>query len=262
AWENPHPRKTVVAVRFEPVCGVVVISAVSAGKTDSMPLRWQRRHKAVLTLPRGVRFDSKLDEQGQSGHVRLDMGQVISVTPRPMYPNRAWARTYNNRVPDISDREVLVEYTAHPEARFHLPGGRTVPVARAQRARKAGEVRGVPPADQRVTIRVVDRSSGKPVAVKLHLHGQAGEHLPPIDRHRIPNPDWFQDYSVDFLHQGIHLCTYIPGETRVDLPLGRVYLEVSKGFEIRPVRKVLQVTRRTRRITIRLAGVLPWRENG
>ncbi len=51
AWENPHPRKAIVGIRFEPTCGTVVISAVSAGKASSQPLRWRMRRKAVLRLP-------------------------------------------------------------------------------------------------------------------------------------------------------------------------------------------------------------------
>jgi hypothetical protein len=98
--------------------------------------------------------------------------------------------------------------------------------------------------------------------VKLHVHGEAGEYLAPVDRHRIPNPAWFEDYSVDFYHRALHACTYIPGETMLDLPVGRVYIEVSKGFEIRPVRCVYEVTPETHEITVELDKVLPWRERG
>jgi len=262
AWKNPQPRKALAAIRFEPVWGAVVVSALTAGNTSAPPLRWESRRKAMLTLPKAARFDPAVDEKGQLKQIRLDMGQVISAMPRPVYPDSTWARTYNNRVPEISQREILVEYTAHPEARFHLPGGRTVPVARVGAAGRSGPIQAVRPADQRVTLRVVEKGTGRPVAVKLHVHGQAGEYLAPIDRHRIPNPDWFEDYSTDFAHQGIHWCTYIPGETRTNLPLGRVYLEVSKGFEIRPVRQVVRVTRATRQITIELEKVLPWRQQG
>jgi len=262
AWENPHPAKAIVAIRFEPVAGALVVSAISAGKASSTPLRWRTRRKAMLTLRKGQKFDPALDEKGLLKQIRLDLGQVISAAARTVYPHNSWSRSYNNRPPTISDREVLVEYTSHADARFHLPGGRQVPVARVERGAKAGPLRPVKPANQRVRLRVVDKRTRKPVAVKLHVHGESGEYLAPTDRHRIPNPHWFQDYSVDFTHLGLHNCTYIPGETTIELPLGRAYVEVSKGFEIRPVRKVLRVTRATRQITIELEKVLPWREAG
>jgi hypothetical protein len=91
-----------------------------------------------------------------------------------------------------------------------------------------------------------------------------------VDRHRIPNSAWFEDYSVDFVHGGgwdgkgvnPHYCTYIPGETTIDLPLGQVYVEISKGFEIRPMRKVVEVTADTEEIVVEIEKVLPWREKG
>jgi hypothetical protein len=34
-----------------------------------------------------------------------------------------------------------------------------------------------------------------------------------------------------------HYCTYIPGRRRSICRVGKVYVEVSKGFEIRPVHR-------------------------
>ncbi len=262
AWENPHPRKAIAAIRFEPVCGAVVVSALTAGKASEMPIRWRTRRKAMLTLPKGTDFDGAVDDTGAFKHIKLDMGHVISVIQRPVYPNRAWARTYANKLPEVSQREVLLEYTSHPDACFHLPGGRTIPVAKVEAGAKSGPIQQVAPAMQRVTLRVVEKSSRKKVAVKLHVHGREGEYLTPVDRHRIPNRMWFQDYSVDVSNMWCHDATYIDGETVIDLPLGKVYVEVTKGFEVKPVRKIVDVTARTRRVTIEVSKVLPWREKG
>ena len=262
AWENPHPRKRIAGFRFEPGEGTTILSGISAGRATETPLRWRTRRKATLRLPKGRPFSPALDERGLLADVQLDMGQVISATPRPLYPNEEWAGTANNALPAISEREVLVEYSAHADARFHLAGGKCVSVAKLEDKEKTGSMQVVPPATQRVKLRVVDADSGRTVAVKLHIHGEAGEYLSPVDRHRIPNPAWFEDYSVDFLHAGIHLCTYIAGETTIDLPLGKVYIEVSKGLEIRPVRKAVRVSRKTEEVVIELEKVLSWRERG
>jgi hypothetical protein len=257
AWRNPHPDKEIVALRFVPKSGLVVISAVSAGRATSQPLRWEPRKKAILKLPDGVKFDYKVDRQGQWKQIQLDMGQVISAEPRKVYPNSGWDATYNNLVPEMSTNEVLIEYTAHRDARFHLEDGTRIPVAAL-----GGALEPVTPATRRVRIRVYEASSGKPVAVKLHIHGESGEYLPPVDRHRIANGAWFEDYAPEFQHRGRHYCTYIAGETLVHLPLGTAYVEVSKGFEIRPVRKTVHVEKSTESIEIPIERVLPWRERG
>ena len=247
AWENPAPEKEITAIRFEPQAGTLVLSAIAAGEASQLPLRWQTRHKAVLSLPEGETFAPDLDQDGLLAQIRLDMGQVISAGPRMIYPNDRWGESYNNQIPKLSTQEVLLEYTAHPDACFHLANGGWIPVAQLVSGQAGVELQPVPAAGQRVRLVVVERGSTRPVAVKLHVHGGQGEYLAPLDRHRIINPVWFEDYSVDFTHRARHPGTYISGETTLDLPLGKVYMEVSKGFEIRPVRKMVEITARYRR---------------
>jgi hypothetical protein len=262
AWENPHPEKAIVGIRFEPVSGIVLISGLAAGEASWLPLRWRTRRKALLRLSPGEAFLPDLDERGLLRQIQLDMGQVISATPRPIYPDEGWRETYNNQIPSLSAHEILVEYTAHEDACFHLSDGRRVPVHQLEGNQASAPLQALAPATQRVRLRVVERGSGQRVAVKLHVHGPWGEYLAPVDRHRIPNPAWFEDYSADFFPFNTHPCTYIPGEATIDLPPGKVYLEVSKGFEIRPLRQVLEVTPATREIVVEIDKVLPWREKG
>jgi hypothetical protein len=262
AWKNPHPDKEIAALRFEPKTDFVVLSGVSAGKASSEPLRWQTRRNAILKLPESIEFDYKVDALGRWNQIQLDMGQVISAQPRTVYPNANWDASYNNKAPEIAEREVLIEYTAHPDARFHLWEGTSVPVADLEMGRGGARLAPVASATRRVRIRAVEKETGKPVPVKLHIHGESGEYLAPVDRHRQPNSAWFEDYAPEFQHQGKHRCVYIPGETVVDLPLGNVYMEISKGFEIKPVRKIVRVTPETEQIDVAIEKVLRWRERG
>ena len=263
AYDNPYPHKALIGLRFEPRSGIVIISGISAGNVGLTPLRWEPRHKAVLVLPKRVPFDATLDAEGLLSQIQLDLGQVISVRPRLVYPNRRWDRTRQNLQPQRSTNEVIVEFAAHPDAHFHLANRKRIPVSKLRRggSTTGWSLRPVRTADQRVKIRVVERATRKLVPVKLHIHGSDGEYLAPLDRHRIPNPAWFEDYSADLCH-GDHQCMYISGETVIDLPLGNVYVEATKGFEIRPVRKVFKVTRATEAVTLELDKVLDWRARG
>ncbi len=262
AWNNTHPDKSIVGLNLVPVSGIVILSAISYGEASSMPLCWQPRHKLIISLPEGMEFRPELSDMGLLEQMQLDMGQIISATPRPIYPNNNWSGSYNNKPPEFSNNEVLIEYTAHPDASFHLYDGSILPLSSIGKNEQKDQIRLIAPARKRITLRTIEKGSGKVIAVKLHVHGEAGEYLAPLDRHRIPNPSWFEDYSVDFTHLGTHHCTYIPGETCIDLPLGRVYIEVSKGFEIKPIHKVVEVKPDTENIEIYIEKVLPWREKG
>jgi hypothetical protein len=263
ACENPNPQKKIVGFRFEPKNKMaIVLSAITGGKVSSNPLRWISRQKALFLLPEGTDIDPMLSDDGLLSQIQLDLGQVISATPRFIYPNKNWEKTYNNMIPDISDREILIEYTAHPEARFHFGEGTVLSLSDMQKDTSRNQLQPIKSALQNVKIRVFEKGNPQPVPVKLHVHGESGEYLAPVNRHRIPNTAWFEDYSVDFAHRGIHICTYIPGETRIKLPTGNIYLEISKGFEIKPVRKVISITPDTKEISIEIEKVLPWREKG
>ncbi len=262
AWENPYPDKKIIGLCLEPKNGIILLFGISAGQISSSPIQWQTRQKLMMTLPKGEIFDPSLDENGCLKQIKLDMGQVISAKPQPEYPNTAWSQTDNNSLPIVSSTNVLVEYTAHPEACFHFPEGKIISLKELEPEKNNTPLQPLPCSDQKVTFRAIEKNTGKCIAVKLHIHGEFGEYLAPVDRHREPNISWFQDYSVDWSHNGIHHCTYIPGETTIKLPLGKIYIEVSKGFEIRPVRKTIEITPSTSEIVIELEKVLPWREKG
>jgi len=260
AWENPRPGEPIVALTLEPADGVVLFFGLAAGNASQNPLRWEPRSKAIFSLLEDATLDPTVSPEGLYSQVQIDMGTVISAQQQPQYP-RNWDGSYNNQIAPPDESRLLIEYTAHPDARFHLPDGRTIAVADV-RDSQSGNLVGIPSANKRVTLRVVERGSTVPVPVKLHVHGRSGEYLAPLDRHRQPNDAWFEDYAPEFVHQGRHITTYIDGITRIDLPLGTVYVEVSKGFEIAPVRRTLEIGPDSDEITIEIERALPWRERG
>ncbi len=119
----------------------------------------------------------------------------------------------------------------------------------------------IAPAHKPVTLRIVDKATGQPVPVRLHLHGRSGEYLPPRGHHRRVNPYWFEDNYAEFVNGANQYC-YVPGECVVDLPLGPVYAEASRGYEVTPLRTRFEVTPATDWVTLSLEKVLHWREKG
>ena len=262
AWANPNPEKPIREIRFEPKAGALILSAISAGSASSHPLRWETRQKAILKLPGEQKFDYSRDRRGQLPQIQIDMGQVISAQRRRIYPNENWPDTENNRIPDFSQDEVHIEYSAHRDARVHFGDGSTVEVSQLMDGRASATLTPVNPAVRRVRLRVADKASGRVIPVRLHVHGESSEYLPPVDRHRYPNSRWFEDYCAEYQEAARHYSVYMPGETIIDLPLGKVYLEVSKGFEFRPIRRVFEVKPETEEINLQIEKVLDWRERG
>ena len=276
-WNNPRPDAKVTGVELIPGCTPVAVSAVTAGNVNHHPTRWLPRRSAVLNLDglpdKGREFVAELDEKGQLSQVRIDLGQVISAQLRRLYPVDTWDTGYDSMPPELSNNELFLEYTAHPEAYFHLAGGKSVSLQDVSDT--TGVVVGLEPERKTIRIRVVEKGTATPVPVKLHVHGEHGEYLAPVDRHRIPNGAWFEDYSVDFIHKppsgetgphglplGPHYCTYISGETTLSVPPGKLYVEVAKGYEIKPKRDVFDISGDTDEIVIEIDRVLHWREEG
>ncbi|MBM3236922.1 hypothetical protein FJZ31_11580 [Candidatus Poribacteria bacterium] len=265
ALENQKPDQAITGMRFVPTDSALLILGLTATNLEENPLCWRRRQKALITLPKGVNI-GRPDASGRYPGLGIDLGQIISVAPKLDYDNAHWNGGYNNKAPARAENQFVVEYCAHPAARFTVASKDKLSfaVGDCQKIddKETPLLAPINPAEQDVIIKVVESKSGKKVAVKLHIHGEAGEYLPPMDRHRIPNPYWFEDYSADYIANGVHFCTYIDGETKVKVPLGDVYIEISKGFEIKPIREIYNITPETTEIVIEIEHVLPWREKG
>jgi len=242
AMENPNPEKEITGIEFIPGGEAVFVFGVSLTDLKENPLRWEPERAIKLTL-KGFE-ESLLD---------MDMGVIKSVNPVKRYDDANWEGGYTNQPPVVSENEYIVEYTGHKDAVMYYDG---------KEALRCGGWDAVQIAEPSVKVRVrVRDKSGKPVPVKLHIHGSSGRYLPPMDRHRFPNPHWFEDYSADFTNNE-HYASYIDGDARVMLPVGEVYLEVSKGPEITPVRRRYEITPETEFIDVAIDHVLPWRQKG
>jgi hypothetical protein len=238
-----------------------VVYGVSATRLAEHPLRPGVRRKLRLQLPPGA----QLNAIGELDGVGIDLGVVISARAAFDYDEARWLGAEPVVLPNRSTNDVVIEYSAHPQARLYVATGEVQHAV--YDLSKLGALDGAPvivevaPAQRPVMVRTVEKASGRPVAVRLHLHGAHGEYLPPRGHHRKVNPYWFEDNYAEFVN--VHnQYSYIDGECIVDLPLGEVFVEISRGHEVTPIRSRVTVTPETGTLTFELDKVLHWREAG
>lgn len=268
ALPNPHPDRPIDTVVLRPRDERSIVYGVTATAVSGHPLRPGVRQKLRLTLPDGVALNhfGELDTDDRDPTIGIDLGTVISARVALEYDDARWSGAEADVQPAQSSRDVVVEYAAHPQGRLYLDAGAGAMISSdlpEDPGGASGDLRLQPvgAAERPVTIRVIDRTTRQAVPVRLHLHGAAGEYLPPRGHHRKVNPFWFQDTSGEFVN-GRNQYAYIDGECVVDLPLGTVFVEISRGHEIAPIRTAVEVTPETGAFTFELERTLPWRERG
>ena len=256
ALPNPHPQKAIARVVCTPRSERSSIYALTATSLSDHPLRGHARQKARLTLPAGA----SLNATHALEDAEIDLGSVISARAALDYDEDHWSDSETVVQPLRSESDVIVEYSAHPQASLTVATGEGESI-RYELGAAARGIQVINAAARPVTIRIVDKATGKPVAARLHMHGEAGEYLPPKGYHRQVNGRWFEDNYGEFVNGHVEYV-YTWGECIADLPLGRVFVEISRGYEVTPIRTSVEVTQETHELLFELERVLDWRAAG
>jgi len=257
ALPNPHPDKTISQIICTPKDERSLIYGITTTQVETHPLRPTTRQKLKLTLPEGVKFN----RIGELDNITIDLGTVISARAKLDYVRAQWFSAESNAQPIRSDNTVIIEYIAHPNAKLYLKGSDDKLIAyNLSDFDNAGLVE-VQPANRLIRVKVVEAGSEKPVAVRIHFHGASGEYLPPRGNHRKVNPYWFEDNYGEFVNSK-NQYAYIHGECEVEVPMGEVFVEITRGYEIKPIRTSFEVTTETDEFSFELERVLKWYEKG
>jgi hypothetical protein len=254
ALKNPRPEIPLRAVVLRPKEERASVYAISLTDLVEHPLRPGVRRKLRLRLPEDMQLNA-LGEVSEAD-IGIDLGVMISARAALDYDPERWSGSDPIVEPVRSEREVIVEYAAHPQARLYV-GNEIYELAAAG----GGAVAEVAAAERPVKLRFVDARSGAKVAVRLHLHGESGEYLPPRGFHRKVNRVWHQDNYAEFATVE-NQYAYVDGECIADLPVGLVLVEITRGYEIDPVRTAVEVGPETAELVFELERVLGWRERG
>ncbi len=120
-------------------------------------------------------------------------------------------------------------------------------------------IKPLPACDVRVDVRLSVGDEATPARVRFVAAD--GRYLPPVGHRDEINPGLFEDTGAGLLLAG-DTYAYVPGTFRIDLPVGRVDIEVVKGFDHRPVRRSVVVEPGTTELAIALDRSIDLRAEG
>jgi hypothetical protein len=271
ALENPEPARVVKALRLEAagddlllVCGLTLYH----GKQH--PLRRERRTLYRVTLP------SKTAGEPDRWKVETDLGLVCRVWAQGEFRGEEWLKEpagVGERAASVKDADCLyVEITAAAEAALKLSDAKTGARYEFDLAGiQPGEVRPAKPAGARVEVlerdktwlrgRVTDAAGGRPTPVRLAFRSKEGRYIPPYGYRTEVNAAWFQDYGSD-TQVGAASFAYVDGTFQAELPVGELYVELSKGFEYEAVRQRIKIEPGQRELELRIPRREDWRRKG
>ena len=266
ALRNPDPARPVAGLLLAPGTEESVVYGAATTTLDEHPLRPRARRFYRLALPDGVAVDrlGEIDTDDRADRIGIDLGTVISARAALDYDHAAWTSRRPDVQPTPSRRVVLVEAAAHPRARIHLrldSGALLSADLDGDDGAAPFAIRDVGAADRAVRIRILDGGTGRPVPARLHVHGADGQYLPPQGHHRKVNRFWFEDMFGE-LANGLNQYAYVDGECLVDVPVGTIHVDISRGYEFLPVRTSVEVRPDTEELTFTIDRALSWRERG
>ena len=241
AIEVPGRPAALRRLRLEPLGdleqgGGVVIAAITAFRGIASPLALEPRRML------------RIDDEAQRP-VSIDLGRVLRERPAPAaLPRKARVMSVTGwgtvpvarRASTARDVDVILT----PDATIDI-GRESVPAARlpgAGRRRRFGAItiESLPTPTKRVEVEIVDQASGAPTPARVRFVAADGRYLPPLGHRDEVNIGLNEDSGADAA-LGDAIYAYVPGRFPIDLPVGRVDVEVVRGFDRRPVRRSIEV---------------------
>jgi len=264
ALENPHPEKELAALRLEPTgADRLAVAGITLYVGREHPLRHRRLESLRVTLP-----EPALPDDVEIG---IDLGVIARRYAIPAFESEPWLKDQalgcgEEVAPLKATAQLLLDVTASPDATLRVDK-REVDLGPVYvdglGQSPDGEVRVelLTPRKTWVRVTVTDSVTGQPTPVRIHFRAADGRYLPPYGHRHEVNDNWFEDYGGD-LKLGSVQYAYVDGRFQIELPVGDVYVEITKGLEYQPVRQRLIIQPGQRELTLHINRAFDWRRQG
>jgi len=270
--QNPEPNRALKALRLEATSeDPLVVCGVTLYHGRENPLRYERLKLYRITLPEPLNEDEKRWKVG------VDLGVVARVYALSEFKPDAWLSALGAGLgerdgPPRGGRYLYAEVTASPDGTLTLSDAKTGKRYEFDLSQVVpGKELEARPAGTRVEIlehekvwlhgKVVDAATQRPTPVRLAFRSKEGRYIPPYGHRTEINDGWFQDYGADVKLMDSSFA-YVDGTFQVELPVGEVYVEMTKGFEYGPVRRRLKIEPGQRELNLEIARFVDFRSQG
>src|SRR5256884_384790 len=107
----------------------------------------------------------------------------------------------------------------------------------------------------------VDAATQRRVPVRLAFRSNEGRYIAPYGHRTEINDAWFQDYGADVKLMDTSFA-YVDRTFQAELPVGDLYVEMTKGFEYEAVRRKLKIEPGQRELKLEIARFADLRSQG
>src|SRR4029077_9265809 len=272
ALENPSRDRIVKTLRIEAkhedlcaICGLTLFH----GREN--PLRNGRLCVYQINLPEAMG-----DDQAQ-WQVSVDLGIVARTYVLIHFDGRrsasAPAKGIGEQSPKQRDyRHLYAEVTANRDAtlslvdlkavkRYEFDLADVVPGKELEARPTGAQVEVIEHEKVWLRGRALDSATGRPTPVRIAFRSKEGRYIPPYGHRTEINDGWFQDYGADLKLMDASFA-YVDGAFQVELPVGDVYLEMTKGFEYEAVRKKLEIKPDQQELNLEISRITHFRSRG
>lgn len=265
-WENPSPEKRIERIEMAASGGTAVaLGGITLCQEEGDPFAWPPRQEVALS----VEGDGAEDER-----VEVEMARgVVARQDRLFVPGADFLDTdeagWGRGGQEVKEGRYL-EIHGSPEGRLKVQAGECTKgefkwgEVLAQKAVRQGPIRVAlvsPKGKQWVHVRVEDEDTGGPVGCRVHFRSPHGAYFAPHGHQADVNTAWFEDMGGDCKVRGTPYA-YIDGTCQIDLPVGPVYVEVVRGFEYAPVRKLVEIKPGQRDLSLKVKRVFDMKDRG
>jgi hypothetical protein len=272
ALVNPHPDLPIKSLRLKAASAdLLAVCGLTLYHGRENPLRYRRLSLFRLTLPEPAAEDRERWEVG------VDMGVVVRTLVPGNFKTQEWLAApvagLGEGMPAVQNGSHLyAEVTANPEAtlwlsdrkagrRYEFDLSQVVPGRELEGRLRGAWIEILETEKVWLHGQVLDTSTGRPTPVRLAFRSPEGRYIPPYGHRTEVNSAWFQDYGADVKVRDSSFAI-VDGTFQVELPVGEIFLEMSKGFEYEAVRRKLTIAPGQRELNLEVSRFTNLRRQG